>query len=66
VLRRFWFTLAIITSVIVVPQIGEGVRDGARSVLVARIAESTQVTQIREIAVMQELLAQLMAERLEN
>ena len=39
---------------------------GARSVLVARIAESTQVTQIREIAVMQELLAQLAAERLEN
>ena len=39
---------------------------GARSVLVARIAESTRVTQIREIAVMQELLAQLMAERLEN
>lgn len=39
---------------------------GARSVLVARIAESTQVTQIREIAVMQELLAQLVAERLEN
>ena len=39
---------------------------GARSLLVARIAESTRVTQIREIAVMQELLAQLTAERLEN
>ena len=34
--------------------------------MVARIAESTRFTQIREIAVMQELLAQLMAERLEN